>query len=309
MSSVMQQVNEKEEHQKNDPWIKQEIRRIPGIFLGVLLYCVGVNLFLRPLHLYSGGLMGFSQLCNTILHDYIGVTWKLDVSGVIYYLLNIPGLIIAYRIMPRRFIFKTIFTVSMITIVLTIIPIPADPILDEIIANCAVAGIMAGVGIGLILQMGSCDGGMDLIGMILIKKKGNISIGRINIMTNLVLYGIFLFLFDIPTVIYSLIYSVISSASCDRVHTQNINVQVLIITKLDDVRKLEVEVMGQLYRGLTRWDAHGSYTGDSATILMAVISKYEIQQLKSIVHDVDPHAFVMVDEGVSVYGHFLKKLT
>lgn len=308
MASMMQAVNERE--QKNrDPGLKQEAQRAVGIVLGVLIYTVGVNLFLRPLQLYSGGIMGFAQLVNTVLRDYLGLELDRDISGIIYYLMNIPGLVIAFRVMRRRFMVKSILTVSLITVMLTLIPIPETPILEERIANCLIAGIMAGIGVGMVLRMGASDGGMDLIGMILIQTKGNVSVGGVNNAANCILYGICLLLFDVPTVIYSLIYSVICSIVFDLVHTQNINVQVMIITKLQDTSPLEIEIMGRMYRGLTRWNATGSYTGEQETILMTIISKYEIAQLRSIVHQFDPHAFVMLDEGVGVDGYFIKKLT
>ena len=310
MASIMQAVNEKEQENKESRGLRQEGMRIVGILLGVLVYAAGVNLFLRPLHLYSGGIMGFCQLFDTILRDYLHLPLdNLDVAGVAYYLLNLPGLIVAFFLMRRRFVVKSLLTVSAITVMLTVIPIPKEPILDEMIANCLVSGLMAGAGVGLVLRMGSCDGGMDLIGMILIQTKGRFSVGKVNIAANCVLYGICLVLFDVPTVIYSLIYSVVCSLLCDRVHTQNINVQALIVTKMQDIEPLEIEIMGQMNRGLTCWNAYGGYTGQEKTILMAVISKYEIAQLRSIVHQFDPDAFVMMDEGVSVDGYFIKKLT
>jgi len=309
MGSVKEAVDYREHASDSTIFWKEEIPKWFGILLGVAVYSVGINLFLRPLHLYSGGFMGFSQLFTTLLRDYLGVnTGKIDLSGIIYYVLNIPGLIIAFLSMRRRFFFKTIFTVSCITISLTLVPIPAVPVLEEKIANCLIAGLMAGLGTGYILRMGACDGGMDLVGMLLIQKKGNFSVGRVNICANLVLYGICLLLFDIPIVIYSLIYSVVTSLMCDRIHIQNINAQVLIVTKLSDIEPLEIELMGQMHRGLTRWNAAGGYTGAQENVLMTVISKYEIAQLRSIVHQYDPHAFVMVDEGVGVDGNFRKKL-
>jgi len=310
MASVIQAVNEREKASSQKPWLGHEAKRSLGIILGSVIYALGVNLFLRPLNLYSGGIMGFSQLFTTILRDYLGMNLgKLDLSGVFYYVLNIPGLVVAWFTMGRKFFIKTIFTVSCMTLILTLIPIPDTPILEETLANCLVAGIMSGGGIGLILRMGACDGGMDLIGMILIQKKGNYSVGEINIAANVLLYLACLLLFDIPTVIYSLIYSVMSSMLCDRVHTQNINVQALIVTQMQVVEPLEIELMGQLSRGITRWNAYGGYTGHEETVLMVIISKYEIAQLRAIVHQIDPGAFVIVDEGISVDGHFLKKLT
>ncbi len=308
MKSVMQEVNEKERRVAASPELEKELKRIPGILIGVLIYSLGINLFLRPLNLYSGGFMGFAQLIDTLLQSHIRLHIP-DLSGILYYIMNIPGLILAYRYMSRRFVVKTVLTVTLMTVLLTVIPIPEETILLEPIGNCLIAGIMAGAGIGLVLRMGACDGGMDLIGMILIQTKGNTSVGKANIFCNCILYTICLILFDMQVAIYSLIYSVINSMACDRVHTQNINAQVMIITKVEDVTRLEIEIMGQMHRGLTKWEAKGSYTGDTATILMAVVSKYEVAQLKTIVHGIDPHAFVMIDEDVDVDGHFLKKLT
>ena len=305
--SLMQQVNRRQEQEKDSQGFADEAKKMLGVALGVAIYSVGINIFLRPLHLYSGGFMGFSQLISTLLRDRLGLPIR-DISGIIYYLMNIPGLVIAFLTVRKRFAVKTVITVTIMTVFLMLVPIPENPILEEKIANCLIAGIMAGAGVGLILRMGSCDGGIDLLGMILIQKKGHFSVGRINITANVVLYGICLLLFDIPIVIYSLIYSVICSMTCDHVHTQNINVQALIVTKMKDITPLEVEIMGQVHRGLTSWGAQGGYTGDDVTILMTVISKYEIAQLRTIVHKIDPKAFVMIDEGVSVDGHFLKKL-
>ena len=309
MAGVQEQVNSREEARSRQSNVKQESMRIPGIVLGVFIYSVGVNLFLQPLHLYSGGFMGFSQLIRTILVQRMGISFgNFDISGVIYYILNLPALIVAIRTMRKRFVLKTLFTVTCITLMLSLIPIPAAPIMEDKLANCIIAGVLAGGGIGLVLRMGACDGGVDLVGMILIQKKGRFSIGRINIAANLILYGLCLLLFDIPTVLYSLIYSVICSVACDKVHIQNINMQVLILTKMEDIKPLEIELMGEMHRGLTCWDAKGAYTDDDVHVLMCVISKYEEHQLKSIVHQIDPNAFVLIDEGVSIDGYFLKKL-
>ena len=310
MNSVRDEVTLREQTEEKSKTVWEEERfRVPGIVLGAVIYAVGINVFLRPLHLYSGGLMGFSQLFVTLLTRYTGVrTGSIDLAGIIYYLLNLPGIILAARYMKRRFVAKTIIAISVITVLLTIIPIPAAPVLEEKIANCLIAGIMAGVGIGLVLRTGASDGGVTLIGMIAIQNGARMSVGKINTGVNVVLYGICLLLFDIPTVIYSLIYSVINSVACDRVHTQNINVQVMMITKLEDTVPLEIEIMGAMHRGLTRMSATGRYTGENESVFIMIVNKYELHKLLSIIKEYDPAAFLVVDEGIRVEGHFLKKL-
>ncbi len=290
------------------PGIRHEALKVAMIAVGAFIYAFGINLFLEPLHLYAGGFVGFAQLFANLLGRTGMLPARIHFAGIIYYLLNIPGMVIACRRMRRRFVLKTLLSVTLMTLFLSLVPIPAAPVLDDRLANCIIAGLIGGTGIGLILRMGASDGGSDTIGMILLQTGSRLSVGRTALLVNIVLYAICLFLFDIPTVIYSLIYSVFSTTAADRIHTQNISSHILIITKLADTSPLEVEIMGRLGRGITKWKATGSYTGDDETILMVMTSKYEVNRLRSIVHRQDPQAFIVVDEGVNIDGHFLKKL-
>lgn len=310
MTPINEAVRNKEEEISHQPEGKNEFLRALGILCGTFIYAFGVNRFLRPLHLYSGGLMGFSQLFARLLQDFAGISAAhIDLAGIIYYAINIPCLIIAFFSMRKRFLVKTIYTVTCLSLFMSIIPIPTESILDEKVASCLAAGCIAGIGIGIILRMGTSDGGMDLIGMVLIQKQKHVSVGRLNIMTNIVLYLICILLYDVPTVLYSLFYSVVCSLVCDRLHAQNINMQVLIVTQLQDIRELEVEIMGELSHGLTRWQATGAFTEKPETILMTVVSKQELPRLRTIVHQKDPKAFVLISEGVNVDGYFLRKVT
>lgn len=290
------------------PGIRHEALKIAMIAVGAFVYAFGVNLFLEPLDLYAGGFVGFAQLIANLLGRTGLLPARIHFAGIIYYLLNIPGMLIAYRRMRRRFVLKTIVSVTFMTLFLSLVPIPKAPILDDRLANCIIAGLISGTGIGLILRMGASDGGSDTIGMILLQTGSRLSVGQMALSVNIVLYTICLFLFDIPTVIYSLIYSVFNTTTTDRIHTQNIRTHILIITKLADTSPIEVEIMGRLGRGITKWKATGSYTGDDETILMVMTSKYEVNRLRSIVHQQDPQAFIVVDEGVNIDGNFRKNL-
>jgi len=305
-------VQEEEQMARDDTGVKaakKESLKIPVIILGALIYSVGMNLFLRPLHLYSGGLMGFAQLIQDIMTRAGVNLHNFNISGVLYYILNAPGLIIAAKKMRRRFILKTLLAVTAVTVLLSIIPIPNSPIMEDSLTNTIMAGLICGAGVGIMLWTGACDGGMSIIGMILINIRGKGSVGHINIATNAVLYTIMLFLFDVPTVIYSLIYSVFCSIAADKIHTQNIFTQVTIITKLEDTKPMEVEVMGRLHRGMTEIHAKGIFTGEPVRIFIIYLSKYEVGRLKAIVKSYDERAFIVEDEGVRIDGNFLKKIT
>ena len=112
-------------------------------------------------------------------------------------------------------------------------------------------------------------------------------------------------LFNIEIVIYSLIYGVVYSIACDRVHIQNINMSVMIFTKKLGISRAIIDQTG---RGVTNWDGAGAYTNQTSYILFVVISKYEVNQLKRIVRSIDPNAFMIFTEGCSVCGNFEKRL-
>ncbi len=284
-------------------------RRFTVMLMGALVYAFGVNWFVVPSGLYSGGVMGFAQVFRTVLAEYLHITVNsFDIAGLIYYAINIPIFLLAYRHIGKRFFFKNVLCVTAITVFLSMIPIPGDPVLpDDILANCIIGGIICGFGTGLMLKMGGSSGGMDIIGLALIKWRKNFSVGKINLMVNAVLYGICFFLFDVPTGIYSLIYASVSSVAMDRVHAQNINVEVNIVTKAS-YQAMADEIFTELGRGITKWEAKGAYTGDSAEILYVLLSKYEVGHLKHIVRKYDPKAFIVINEGVTVDGHYLKKI-
>lgn len=283
-----------------------EGERTLGGILGAFLYAAGVNLFVVPAGLYTGGVMGICQVIRTLLIEYLHMDFgAIDVAGIIYYLINIPIFILAYMKMGKKFFVKTLVTVSAISVFFSIIP--SVVIVEDVMAACVVGGIVSGAGVGIILRMGSSGGGMDVVGVLLTKWKRDFSVGKINLLVNLALYGTCLFLFDVEIVVYSIIYAAVYSVAIDKVHIQNINVEVSIISKVDTTT-LEKEIFEELGRGITKWKTLGAYTYEQSHILYIMLSKYEVHRLKAIVHKYDPNAFIVVNEGVSVDGNYLKKL-
>ena len=153
----------------------------------------------------------------------------------------------------------------------------------------------------------NATGGMDIIGMLISKSHGNVSVGQVNLAVNLVIYAVCLFLFDVQTVVYSVIFAVVHAFAIDKFHAQNINVEVKIITKTDPA-VIEQDVFTKIVRGVTELRSVGAYTHEEEHILYIIISKYEVHQLRQIVRKHDKNAFIIVNEGVWVEGHFLKKL-
>ena len=109
--------------------------------------------------------------------------------------------------------------------------LPAAPIVDDVLTGCLLGGVISGVGSGLALTSGCCGGGLDLLGLCLSKKGVQTTIGQFNLFFNVALLAACGLMFDVPTLIYSVLNVVITSIAIDRSHRQSVTVQVLIFTK------------------------------------------------------------------------------
>lgn len=270
------------------------------------LYATGMNFFIVPTGLYSGGVMGISQVIRTLLTRSLGLDFNgFDIAGLIYYIINIPIFILAFARLGRKFFVKTLVTVTSMTVFLSLVPV--TKIVEDAMASCMVGGIISGGGIGMALRMGSSSGGMDVVGLLLARWKKDFSVGKVSLMVNLMLYGVCLLLFDKEIVVYSIIYAAVYSVAMDKFHTQNITVEAKIITKMDTAA-LEKAILDEIYRGVTKWATLGAFTHEQSHLLYVTLSKYEVGRLKTVVRKYDPNAFIVISEGVSVDGNFLKKL-
>lgn len=279
-------------------------RGIALVVGGTFLFCLGLNLFITPMNLYTGGVVGLSQMLRTILGEY-GIHFSGEVSGYINMLFNIPLLILAYKSISRRFFILTVLSIGLQTILFPIIPIPKTPIIDDILTSVLVGGIISGFGIGLVLRSSGSAGGTDILGVYLIHRFVHFSVGKLSIMVNIVLFSVCMLLFDVEIAIYSILNTVIFGFVVDKVHYQNISMTAMIFTK-----KLSIQdyIMVDLHRGVTYWKGCGAYTNQDTYVLVTAISKYEVNTLRAQVKKEDPNAFIIFSEGLSVSGNFEKHL-
>lgn len=282
--------------------------RIAACILGEFIAAFSLNYFIVPLGLYSGGSMGVCQLIRTLLQ-----TWGIlsfgdhDIAGILYFLSNIPILLYAHKVLGRKFILKTVVCAAAFSLFYSIIPTPAATVVDDTLTSCLLGGILSGIGSGLVLTCGGSSGGLDVIGLCLSKKGSRFTVGRFSMTFNAFLYAVCLVLFPPDITIYSVIYNFAAALVMDKAHQQNISVQALIFTRAKE-QELGRVILDKLGRGVTWWEGVGAYTGEGVHVLCVCLSKYEIEELFHTVHTMDPHAFITLQEGVQIYGNFLKKL-
>lgn len=274
--------------------------------LGNLSYAAGVNLMINPIHLYSGGFTGIAQLIRTLLLDILHLPQiaGVDYMGIIYFLINVPFFLMAYRVMGRKFCITTLISIAMSSFFLSVIPVPATPIVEDRILASLTGGIASGYGAGLVLRAGSSQGGQDLVGVCLAKTHPDFKVGIIGIIISVAIYSICLFMYDVQTVLYSIIFAVMTGVFIDRVHTQNIMIECMIFTKKEGLREA---IVNDLNRGVTLLEGTGGYTGDDVHVFVTAITKYEESHLRELIAGVDPDAFMIIADHVRIAGLFEKR--
>lgn len=282
--------------------------RLIAAVVGELISAAALNLFIVPLNLYNGGLLGLCQIIRTLMQEYLHISFgAYDVAGIFYFISNIPILLFAYKTLGRSFVLKTLICTASYSLFYSLIPIPATPIVEDYLTACLLGGILAGVGSGIVLTCGGSGGGLDIVGLCLSKRGSAFTVGKFSLSFNAFLYAACLILFSPAVAIYSVIYNFFTAMVLDRVHQQNVSVQALIFTR-EDQDALARFIIEKLGRSVTYWNGVGAYTGEGVHVLCVCLSKFEIEELLHAVHTMDPHAFVTAQEGTRIYGNFTRKV-
>jgi len=280
-----------------------ELKRIGLAIVGTLIYAVGMNLFVVPAALYSGGVMGFSQIIRTLLTRELGLSFRVDIAATLYYIFNVPILILAWRKLDRSFVLKTLLAVSVMTVAMTLIPV--TPVLSsDTITSCLVGGVIAGCGVGLVLRGGGCLDGTETVAL-LISRRTRLSVGQVVFGINILIYGAAGLLFGWDRAMYSLMTYFISFKIIDMVEEGLEQAKsVMIIT--DDGAAMADAIYTKLGRTCTMMEGTGRISGEKS-VLYCVVTRVELSAVRRIIRDADGSAFVTISDVSEIVGNHIKQ--
>lgn len=260
------------------------------IVVGSVIYSIGLNAFLITNHLAEGSFVGISVLLYYLFHFPIGLT---------FFILNIPLLILAWRMFGREFVLKTgvgVVGVSVFSEVTKFIQVPThDPLLAALYA-----GVVTGLGLGLIFRTGGTTGGADIIARILRHYRG-IGMGKTLFSIDLIVLCFVVIVVGKQIAMYSLVALFVSSRVIDFVieGAQSGKALTVVSTKHNEIIE---EIHRKLDRGTTLLEARGGFTGEIRPVIYCVVAREEVVQVQRIIHDVDASAFVTINHVHEVLG-------
>ena len=293
-----------EDIRKELNWTTKEII---NVIIGCIIFSFAINVFIVPSRLYSGGMLGVSQLIRSLIQGVFHFKAPFDFSGLLYFLINAPLLLVTYRMLSKQFFRRTLLCIMLQSILLLIIPIPENPILPDTLSTVLIGGICAGFGVGMILSNAGSLGGSNIIAISLMKKYDNLTIGKVDLTINLFVFLISGLVYGLDVMIYSIIFAGISSVAIDRFHDQNVCSSAMIITK-NDPKKLIDFIRKEVGRDCSYWKGKGAYKDDDINIIYTILSRYEFAKLERNIDKLDKHAFMIYDEGMHVKGNYKKNI-
>ncbi len=266
------------------------------IILGAVVQSVGLRLFLVPAELASGGISGISQLINHV------TGWPI---GLMVFIGNLPLFALGWRRLGgRRFALRTLVAVvaySLCIDALLWLPFfPKNGLTDDLVLNSLYGAVVSGIGYGLVYRGQGTSGGSDILARILHRWRG-ISMTQSYLMTDAAVILSAGFVFGWQKALYAVITLYVSGLVVDTTMEGAGTVRTaLIIT--EKCREVSQQILTEMERGVTLLEGTGAYTGERRPVLYCVVTRSEVQQLKTIVHEADPQAFMVVGAAHEALG-------
>ena len=256
------------------------------LLLGALVQAFAMRLFLVPGQLVSGGISGAAQIINHFVSFPIGVMVLIG---------NIPLFILGWRYLGApRFALRTAVAVTAFALFtdLLVLFLPADGMTDDNVLNALFGGVFLGVGLGLVYRGQGTSGGSDILGRILNHRLG-ISISQAYLITDtlVVLAGGFAFSWE--KALYGMVVIYVSGIAAEMISEgSSIFRTVIIITS--ETERVTQTILDVLERGVTILSGKGGYTDADRPVLYCVVTRAEVNQLKQLVKETDPSAFMVI---------------
>lgn len=266
---------------------------IPMTILGSALFALGFDLFLLPHELNAGGISGLAMVIRQIL-PFASV-------GFIQIILNLPLFLLGGVKIGKKFFFGSLLgmaTSSLLIDAFAAVPVPdTEPLLSLLYGS-----LLCGAGIGAVFACGTSTGGSDILVRLLKLRFRNVPVGQIGMCIDLVVSVLTGLVFrDVTRTLYTAVAVFITCKVMDAVIYRFDYSKVALIIS-EHYEQIAAAVGEKLGRGTTYLYGEGTYTGKQTKVVLAAIKRQQFSELKELVTDIDPNAFIIVQEAHQVLG-------
>jgi len=255
------------------------------VALGACLAALSIRVFLFPNQLIDGGVIGISLICARL---FGGAYLSLFLI-----LFNLPFVYLAYKYIRRTFVIQMMIAIVLFAGFLAVLEnlpsFDADPL--EVIV---IGGAILGVGVGLIIRNGGCTDGTEILAILINRKKG-FTVGQVVLFVNVFIFGAYGLIFlDWHIAIHSLMTYIVAFKMIDMVIAglEELKSVLILSSKPEKVSELIVNELGL---GLTILKGRGGYTGEKRDLLLVIVERLDLSELKELILREDPLAFIAIE--------------
>lgn len=270
------------------------------ITAGALMQALSIRLFLVPAGLVNGGISGIAQIINHYTDFPI---------GLMIFIGNLPLFLIGWRYLGgRRFALRTAYAVVAVSVLtdLLVLFLPEHGLTKDLVLNTLYGGVTSGIGYGLVYRGQGTSGGSDILARILNNWRG-ISISQSYLLTDSLVMFAGGLVYSWENALYAIVMLYINGIAAEvAAEGSNVVRTAMIITK--NTSAVTQQILENMERGVTLLNGRGAYTGEERDVLYTVITRSEINQLKALVREADPHAFIVIGQAHEALGEGFKPL-
>ncbi len=276
------------------PWI----RMFSLTVLGSAIFSLGFDLFMQPHQINIGGVSGVAMLLTTLVGR--------GSVGLFSLMINIPLFLLGGHHLGKKFFFGSLVGALACSVFLDLFALLPIPQTDVMLA-ALYGGILSGVGIGLVFLGGASTGGTDIVAKLLRRRFRTLPLGRLMLAVDLVVITLTGVVYhDISKALYSAVPLYVSSVVMDGlIYGLDYSTVALIIS--DEFSAITAAIEEKLDRGVTILDGQGGYSGERKQVLLCAIRRRQVPQLKDLVREIDPAAFVILQEAHQVLGEGFRR--
>jgi uncharacterized membrane-anchored protein YitT (DUF2179 family) len=270
------------------------------IFIGTLVLAIGINWFLAPIGLVTGGVSGLAIIVEKVSKNLVGKPIPLWLTTIVC---NVPLFAMGIKQRGLGFVKKSIWGVAMLTFALwytTFISGVFD-FAEDILLCSLFGGALVGVGLGLVLKAGATTGGTDMLASVLKYKFPEFSIARLMLWIDAMIIIGGSFIFGVNTAMYAVISVFVTSKVIANV-LEGMHYAKAAFIISDQSEQISKEIMEKIPRGATSLAAKGMYSKEEKEMLFVVVSQKEITKLRKIIAEIDEKAFVTIADVREVLG-------
>jgi len=295
------------------------------IFIGSLITALGINIFIVPNKIAPGGVSGIATVIYYISNQTLPV-------GTVMLILNVPLFIIGFKYIGKRFIARTLVSTILLSFLIdvthsvslhiynnylvTSFNLPADSSVSaavlttgystDILLHAIFGGVLMGIGLGIVLRSGATTGGTDLAAKIMNHFVPGLTVGQYLLLIDggIVLLAAVTFK-SVLLALYSIITLFLTSKTIDAI-VEGVNFAKSVYIISDKTDEIANAIMKELERGVTSLKGKGMYTRKDRDVLLCVLRRGQLTQLKQIVKSIDPKAFVILSDVREVLGEGFK---